>query len=127
MVLGDGLIDKEGERHEMAGLLPISTSFEKRKRHLGYRTFTLKQPCPLGPKGTTFRGHEFHYASVIGQDESSSKLGLFNARDARGDDKGEQGLIAGSVAGSFLHVIDRVVEPSDEDFRTTGPLRVIKS
>ena len=64
MVLGDGLIDKEGQRHAMAGLLPVSTSFEKPKRHLGYRTLTLQQPCPLGPKGTTFRGHEFHYSNT---------------------------------------------------------------
>lgn len=127
MVLGEGLVDKDGERHGMAGLLPISTSFEKPKRHLGYRTLTLQHPCPLGPKGTTFRGHEFHYASVIGPHEPSSEPGLFNARDARGNDKGEQGLIVGSVAGSFQHVIDRVVEPSDMDFRPTGPLRVIKS
>ncbi len=127
MVLGDGLIDKEGKRHAMAGLLPVSTSFEKPRRHLGYRTLTLEQPCPLGSKGTTFRGHEFHYASVTEQNESQSQRNLFRAKDARGNDKGAYGLIEGSVAGSFLHVIDRVVEPSDDDFRTTGPLRVIKS
>ena len=43
MVLGDSLIDAEGTSHRMLGLLPVSTSFEKRKLHLGYRRLT-----PLG-------------------------------------------------------------------------------
>ena len=127
MVLGDGLIDKEGQRHAMAGLLPVSTSFKKPKRHLGYRTLTLQQPCPLGPKGTTFRGHEFHYASIVEENPSTSRPCLFGAKDARGQSQGMQGLLAGSVAGSFMHVIDRVAEPSDADFSpSTGPLRVVR-
>ncbi|MEZ5934599.1 MAG: cobyrinate a,c-diamide synthase [Alphaproteobacteria bacterium] len=126
MVLGERLVDADGMSHAMAGLLPISTSFEKPKRHLGYRTLSLQEACPLGPKGTTFRGHEFHYASIIAKDESASRPCLFAAKDARGQDKGMQGLLAGSVAGSFMHVIDRVAEPSDGDFRTTGPLRVVR-
>ena len=126
MVLGDGLIDKEGRRHAMAGLLPVSTSFEKPKRHLGYRTLTLQQPCPLGPKGTTFRGHEFHYSNTESVTFEKAQS-LFSAKDARGQDKGLQGLLVGSVAGSYMHVIDRVAEPSDADFsRTMGPLRVVR-
>ena len=37
MVLGDGLIDANGERHAMLGLLRLETSFAARKLHLGYR------------------------------------------------------------------------------------------
>ncbi len=40
MVLGDGLVDATGVRHEMLGLLPVVTSYEKRQRHLGYRRVT---------------------------------------------------------------------------------------
>ena len=125
MVLGEGLIDKEGERHAMAGLLPVSTSFETPKRHLGYRTLSLQQPCPLGSAGTTFRGHEFHYASVAGIDDQGTPS-LFLAKDARGQNRGLQGMVSGSVAGSFMHLIDRVTEPSDGDFRAKGPLRVVR-
>lgn len=125
MVLGEGLVDKEGGRHAMAGLLPISTSFAEPKRHLGYRTLTLQQPCPLGSAGTTFRGHEFHYSSVESADLERARS-LFSAKDARGQDKGLQGLVEGSVAGSFMHLIDRVTEPSDADFKTTGPLHIVR-
>lgn len=126
MVLGDALIDKEGARHAMAGLLPVTTSFENPKRHLGYRSLQLLQPSPLGPAGTTFRGHEFHYASIVEQSEPGGAATLFSAKDARGGDKGEQGLVRGSVAGSFMHLIDRVAEPSDADFRPTSPLHVVR-
>lgn len=37
MVLGDGLVDADGTRHPMAGLLRLETSFADRRLHLGYR------------------------------------------------------------------------------------------
>ena len=125
MVLGDALIDKEGEGHAMAGLLPVTTSFEKPKRNLGYRSLQLLQPSPLGPAGTNFRAHEFHYSSVESVDLEKAQS-LFGAKDARGRDKGLQGLSIGSVAGSYMHLIDRVTEPSDADFKTTAPLHLIR-
>ncbi len=37
MVLGEALIDASGQRHRMAGLLPLVTSFATRRLSLGYR------------------------------------------------------------------------------------------
>src|SRR6516225_111032 len=42
MVLGEYLIDAEGRRHRMTGLLPLTTSFADRRLHLGYRCATLR-------------------------------------------------------------------------------------
>ena len=127
MVLGDSLIDRAGEAHAMAGLLPVTTSFEKPKRHLGYRNLKLRQSSPLGQAGTNFRGHEFHYASTIEGDETvrHEALPLFDASDARGRFLGEAGLCRGSVVGSFMHLIDRIGEPSDADFKNHH-LRVVE-
>ncbi len=120
MLLGDGLIDKSGEAHEMAGLLPLATSFEKPKRHLGYRQLELRQSSPLGQAGTKFRGHEFHYASIVDRDgvDHGSAPALFDASDARNKALGEVGLCKGSVFGSFMHLIDRIGEPSDPDIQS---------
>ena len=63
MVLGQTLTDAEGQAHTMAGLLPVSTSFAKRKLSLGYRAARLRGDHPLGRAGTVLRGHEFHYAT----------------------------------------------------------------
>ena len=46
MVLGTGLTDAEGVRHEMTGLLGLETSFAKRRMHLGYRLAALAAPMP---------------------------------------------------------------------------------
>lgn len=105
MVLGDGLTDADGVRHAMAGLLPLETSFATRKLHLGYRETILAAAGPLGPTGARFRGHEFHYATIVREEPGQA---LFHARAANGDDLGPAGLVAGTVAGSFIHLIDRV-------------------
>jgi cobyrinic acid a,c-diamide synthase len=103
MVLGEGLVDADGHRHAMAGLLPVVTSFAERKLHLGYREGTLLADGPLGSAGRPFRGHEFHYASVVSEGPGDP---LFAVRDAACRDLGSQGRRQGSVSGSFLHLID---------------------
>ncbi|MGE5201383.1 MAG: cobyrinate a,c-diamide synthase [Acidobacteriota bacterium] len=108
MVLGQGLVDAEGARHAMAGLLPVVTSFAARRRHLGYREAALARTTPLGTVGARFRGHEFHYATVV---EENGKP-LFQAQDGSGAALGAMGTVAGSVLGSFLHLIDRVDLPA---------------
>jgi cobyrinic acid a,c-diamide synthase len=104
MVLGEALTDADGTPHEMAGLLPVATSFAARKLHLGYRQVVLAADAPLGRVGEAFRGHEFHYASILDEDNGSP---LFTARDADGESLGTVGRIVGSVMGSFIHLIDR--------------------
>ena len=104
MVLGQGLTDASGRRHPMAGLLPLETSFAKRRLHLGYRRVTLAKNGPLGPARRKFRGHEFHYATVI---EEGPGIPLFRIEDAVGTDLGETGLGDRRVQGSFVHLIDQ--------------------
>jgi cobyrinic acid a,c-diamide synthase len=65
MVLGTGLMDAQGTRHEMTGLLGLETSFAKRRMHLGYRVAELAASIPGHPQGSRLRGHEFHYASTL--------------------------------------------------------------
>jgi len=103
MTLGTGLIDADGKRHAMAGLLPVVTSFAERKLHLGYRHGALLADSPLGKAGCAFRGHEFHYATVVSEGAGES---LFAVEDAACRNLGRQGRRQGSVFGSFLHLID---------------------
>jgi len=103
MVLGRSLTDAEGQRHPMAGLLPLDTSFATRRLHLGYRQARLLADGPLGPVGRTFRGHEFHFATIV--DEGPGQR-LFEVTDAAGSHQGQAGWQYGRVAASFLHLID---------------------
>lgn len=104
MVLGEGLTDGEGRRHAMAGLLPLQTSFAVPRLHLGYRRAVLAGSLPLGEAGAAYRGHAFHYAAV---EKEGPGVALFRSRDATGAACDDAGLVAGNVAGSFIHLIDR--------------------
>jgi cobyrinic acid a,c-diamide synthase len=100
MTLGEGLIDAEGGRHAMLGLLPLTTSFAERRRHLGYRRVR-----PLGPEfSSPMMAHEFHYATIVSEDGAEP---LFAVEDAARTPLGTAGLRVGSVSGSFMHLIDR--------------------
>ena len=102
MVLGAGLVDAEGTRHAMAGLLSLETSFQKRKLHLGYRRAQLADDCLLGKRGQMIRGHEFHYASLL----SCGDAPLAAITDAEGAPVAETGARRGSVGGTFFHMVD---------------------
>ena len=100
MVLGEGLVDAEGRRHAMAGLLPLETSFADPVRRLGYRRLEARGDFPPGRR---FRGHEFHYARAVREGPGGA---LFEAADALGRPLGPTGLVRGRVAGSFMHLVD---------------------
>ena len=102
MVLGQRIEDSDGRQHAMAGLLGHSTSFAKRKLHLGYRAARLLSDGALGAKGARLRGHEFHYASLAfaGDDAPFAELS-----DAEGRPLGKSGGRRGRVSGTFFHAI----------------------
>ena len=101
MVLGEGLTDAKGARHEMTGLLGLETSFAKRRIHLGYRRAELATDMPGHAPGTQLRGHEFHYATIVAQPDPP----LAAVRDANGVEVAETGSRRGRVTGTFFHLI----------------------
>jgi len=101
MVLGSGLIDKDGTRHAMTGLLGLETSFATRRMHLGYRLAELAAGIPGHASGARLRGHEFHYATILAHPDAP----LATVRDANGTDVAESGSRRGRVTGTFFHLI----------------------
>ena len=104
MVLGQSLEDADGYAHAMAGLLPVETSYAKRRMHLGYRVAHLLCDGVLGSAGARLVGHEFHYASVT-QSDTSKEAAFARITDAEGNDLGVAGHRNGLVSGSFFHTI----------------------
>ncbi|SFJ23923.1 cobyrinate a,c-diamide synthase [Celeribacter neptunius] len=106
MALGAGIVDAEGHRHEMLGLLGLETSFAKRKMHLGYRRAELMAGMPGFAEGHALRGHEFHYAGILKQPDAP----LARVVDPNGTAVPETGSIrvmpdGGQVTGTFFHLI----------------------
>lgn len=106
MAMGEAIVDKDGQRHRMAGLLGLVTSFEKRKMHLGYRLARLKQAIPGHKAGGAPRGHEFHYSTILDQPDAP----LAEVIDATGATVPETGSYrlqsgGGLSTGTFFHLI----------------------
>lgn len=101
MVLGEGLVDAHGQRHAMTGLLGLVSSYEQRRLHLGYRRAKLLATLPGHAPGTTLRGHEFHYSTILAQPDEP----LARVTDAEANPVPETGARRGQVTGSFFHLI----------------------
>jgi cobyrinic acid a,c-diamide synthase len=101
MVLGAGLVDAQGERHAMTGLLGLETSFARRSMHLGYRVARLRSVIPGFEAEAVLRGHEFHYTTILDQPDEP----LADVFDANGTTVAETGSRRGLVTGSFFHLI----------------------
>ncbi len=101
IALGETLVDKDGTAHQMAGLLGLVTSFEKRKFHLGYRRAVLNEAMPGHGPGSALRGHEFHYTTILEEPDAP----LAQVFDADGNPVPETGSRKGHVTGTFFHLI----------------------
>ena len=106
MAMGAGLIDKDGARHEMAGLLGVETSFAKRKFHLGYRKADLNAAIPGHPAGSALRGHEFHYATILEEPDTPLAV-ISDSNDVVVAETGSSRRFDGGgvVTGTFFHLI----------------------
>ena len=85
----------------MVGLFPAETVMQRPGLTLGYRTVQLSQGCILGVTGSIARGHEFHYSTLLPRGSLNYACVL---RDARGELKGSDGLVAGNVLALYTHV-----------------------
>jgi len=101
MAMGTTLIDKDGKKHNMAGLLGLVTSYEKREFHLGYRFAQLRSPIAGFASATALRGHEFHYSTILEQPDAP----LADVFDADGQKVPETGSHKGHATGTFFHFI----------------------
>lgn len=101
MYLTQAIRDFAGTSHEMVGLFPAEAVMQKPGLVLGYRTVECSQDCILGAAGTTARGHEFHYSTLVPKGKLDYACVL---SDARGESKGSDGLIVGNVLALYAHL-----------------------
>ena len=69
---------------------------------LGYREATLLADTPLGPQGTTLRGHEFHYSQCT---DPGPDPALATLKDAAGTPLAPAGARRAHVTGAYFHAI----------------------
>jgi cobyrinic acid a,c-diamide synthase len=93
MYLGEAL-----DERPMCGVLPVRTRMGPALRSFGYREVVTTADTVLGPAGTRFRGHEFHYSELVSPPPLSP---AYRATGWSGE--GEEGWGDGRVLGSYVH------------------------
>jgi cobyrinic acid a,c-diamide synthase len=102
MYLAREIEDLEGNRHPMAGVLPLRVRMLPRLKALGYREVTLTAPGLLGPAGTRARGHEFHYSEIVGGTADLPRQYQITAR--QGQEAAAEGYCRNHILASYVHL-----------------------
>ena len=68
MYLTEGLLDFDGQFHEMTGVIPGRVQMKKKLQMVGYVEARLLADSLLGPAGQCIRGHEFHFSAELPND-----------------------------------------------------------
>jgi len=104
MMLTEALIDLDGRRWPMAGLVPGVTRMTPQIASLGYRQATALHDNLLVPTGTTLRGHEFHY-SVWEKPAALPDRSAWSAHGTQANALAQPlGYVNGNLLASYLHI-----------------------
>ena len=64
MYLSDGILNGDGEKFDMVGLIPGMSKMTKALQRFGYIEIDITEDNVLAEKGEKIRGHEFHYSTT---------------------------------------------------------------
>ncbi|MFB6161926.1 MAG: cobyrinate a,c-diamide synthase [Halococcoides sp.] len=107
----------EGDRHAMAGVLPIDVRLTDRPQAIGHVELTARRASPIAPADGRLRGHEFHYSTATARDARFA----FDT-DGTGID-GRDGPTEYSTVGTYAHVhaasgaFDRLIAAAQDSHR----------
>jgi cobyrinic acid a,c-diamide synthase len=105
MVLTEALIDGEGRRWPMAGLIPGVTRMTDKLAALGYRHATATRSNLLTEGGDVLRGHEFRYSTWECNEPISGDDVAWQVRETRAQARGDSGgFVNGNLLASYLHI-----------------------
>ncbi|WP_181684883.1 cobyrinic acid a,c-diamide synthase [Halorhabdus salina] len=100
MALAESLRTTDGERYDMAGVLPATVEMCERYQALGHVQLTADRRTPTADTGEDLRGHEFHYSRA----NLDSDATLAFSVDGEGIADGRDGLTEYETLGTYAHV-----------------------
>jgi hypothetical protein len=98
MYLQDALVDADGRRHRMAGLVPGVSTLANKRLTLGYREARARRDSPIARAGQIVRGHEFHWSIC---ESPPADLAAYELADGTGR---VEGYAQGNMLASYVHV-----------------------
>ena len=100
MYISQGIIDFEGSKHAMVGLVPGWAVMQKRRARMGYAIAEALQDSILAEKGKRLRGHLFHWSKL----PDSTKGAAYRILEP---EEQLEGFVLGpesNILGSYLHL-----------------------
>jgi cobyrinic acid a,c-diamide synthase len=101
MYLAETLTTIEGQKHLMAGILPLDIEMTKTLVHFGYADVEFAHDCLLGEKGTIVRGHSFHCSRIAAHDPLRC---VYRVHYSLFDRREQEGFVRGPVLGTYIHL-----------------------
>jgi len=101
MALAASLTTAEGDRYEMAGVLPADVEMQERYQALDHVELTAREETPVAAEGARRRGHEFHYSTATVDGDARF---AFDVARGEGIDGDHDGLTEYSTVGTYCHV-----------------------
>ena len=102
LYLAEGLEDESGRLHPMVGLLPTVGRMAPKRLTLGYAEVEMTRETPLGPAGTTARGHEFHASRIDPVPEWVPRA--YAVQTSGGGTPRAEGYLIGEALMSYVHL-----------------------
>ncbi|MDF9746315.1 cobyrinic acid a,c-diamide synthase [Natrinema salsiterrestre] len=101
MAMSQSLTTAEGDRSEMAGILPADVTMHDRYQSLDHVELEATEGTLTADTGETIRGHEFHYSSA---DVDADARFAFETVRGDGIDGEHDGLTEYESLGTYVHV-----------------------
>ena len=102
MYLCEELEDLDNVSYPMTGCFPFASKMFPRLKALGYREITLTDDTVIGRRGTSVRGHEFHYSELSRR--ASDFQTVYQISDRSGLDRPPEGYQINQTLGSYNHL-----------------------
>ena len=103
MYLGEALV-LEDQSFTMTGILPLTFGFSKRPQGHGYTILEVTGENPYFRQGTTLKGHEFHYSSVLESSSECMEHMAYTMVRGTGLMGGRDGLCYKNVLATYTHL-----------------------
>jgi cobyrinic acid a,c-diamide synthase len=105
MVLTQGLIDRDGRRWPMGGLIPGVARMTDKLAALGYRHATASRRNLLADGGEVLRGHEFRYSTWICDTPVGEEDRAWRVQSSRVPALADSGgFVRGNLLASYIHI-----------------------
>jgi len=94
----------DGQEYPLAGVFPVTFGISRKPQAHGYSIFTADCDNPFYPSGTTIKGHEFRYSTILQWDGKPEDL-VLKMKRGTGFMDGRDGLVKNNVLALYTHVL----------------------